>query len=222
MEFSGPQPADFANVRSLNIAFLRCLRGVATGVRMREVLPDSAATTVLGLGEGEIVRLAEMPLLLVSVREYDDGYWQALLDSEPTRDLLKPRAETPVVAQVAAAVLGFLWQLARHNPYATRLVSGATPDWCRRITACTLPSLLWRALEEDELLRPRFATEAGVWERLLGPGLSPMPEVRNAAQISVLQRLLTNFPDPARMRRRAAACRSAVPSVSVAEAHRRG
>ena len=34
MEFSGPQPADFANVRSLNIAFLRCLRGVATGVRI--------------------------------------------------------------------------------------------------------------------------------------------------------------------------------------------
>ena len=212
MEFSGPQPADFANVRSLNIAFLRCLRGVATGVRMRETLPDSAATTVLGLGEAEIVRLAEMPLLLVSVREYDDSYWQALLDSEPTRDLLKSRAETPVVAQVKAATLGFLWQLARHNPYAARLVSGATPEWCRRITACTLLSLLWRALAEDELLR---------WERLLGPGLSPLPEVRNAAQISVLQRLLTHLPDHTRTRRRAAACRSAVPSVSVAETRRR-
>lgn len=221
MDFSGPQPADFANVRSLNKAFLRCLRGVATGSRMRQMLPAAAGTTVLGLGEAEIARLAEMPLLLVSVREYDAAWWQALLDSEPTGQLLEPCLETAEVMQIAAATLGFLWQLARHNPYAVRLVSGATLDWCERLTECTLLGVLRRTRGVGELLEPRFGGDADVWERLLGAGLSPLPDVRRAARISILQRMLTDVPLSVSLRRRAAACKSAVPSFSVAERPRR-
>jgi hypothetical protein len=217
MDFSGPQPADFANVRSLNRAFLRCLRGVATGSRMRQRLPPAAGTAVLGLGEGEIARLAEMPLLLASVREYDAAWWGELLEAEPTGRLFEDGAETPEVAQVAAATLAFLWQLARHNPYAARLVSGATLDWCECLTECTVQGVLWRARGQADLLEPRFAADAEVWERLLGAGLSPLPEVRRAARMSVLQRMLTGPAVTTAPRRRAAACKAAVPSFSVAE-----
>ena len=217
MDYSGPQPADFANVRSLNKAFLRCLRSVAAGSRMRRMLPEAAGNTVLGLGEGEIARLADAPILLVSVREYDDSYWQTLLDSEPTGSLLDDRPGTPEVAEVAAATLAFLWQAARHNPYAARLVSGATLAWCERLAGWTLQGVLWRARGRGDLLEPRFAGDAEVWQRLLESGLSPLPEVRRAARIAVLQRMLTGPCARIAPRRRAAACRSAVPALGIAE-----
>jgi hypothetical protein len=216
MDFSGPQPADFADVRSLNKAFLRCLRGVAAGSRMRRKMPEAAGKTVLGLGEGEIARLAQMPMLLASVREYDDGYWRDLLDSEPTGRLAEDRYGTPEVAEVTATTVAFLWQLARHNPYAARLVSGATLGWCERLTGCTLQGVLWRVRVRDDLLEPRFATDAEAWQRLLGAGLSPLPEVRRAARMSMLQRMLTGQSIRAAPPRRAAACKSAVPSFSIA------
>ena len=141
MDFKRPASADYANVRSLNRTFLGMLREHELGAAQRVALPSMIRPQVLGLTDLQLERLSGCPFLLPSFREYDADFWQRLLADEPTGDLW---AEPPgaVMERVVTAGLAFLWQLARRNPFAVRLISGASIAWCEQLADVNLIDLL--------------------------------------------------------------------------------
>lgn len=217
MDFSGPQAADFDNIQSLNRAFLRRLRETCCGRRLRQAFAAAPRAIIKGLSDLQIERLSATPFLLLSLRERDDDYWRVLKDAEAQDDLFLHGDIDVETGQLTAAALAFLWQLSRRNPYATRLVSGATLNWCEQLSNCTLLRLLQRTSGRNDLLQPRLAENQDYWGKLLGPGLSSELDVRRAAHLTALQSMLTG--DPARHHRptRAAACDTLTPSLRVAE-----
>lgn len=217
MDFSGPQKAEFNNVRSLNRAFLNSLRAPSEVTGLRQAFPPKLCPMVEGLTDLQARRLSEAPFLLLSLREQDDDYWSALFAGDPNGDLFAATSGDRRDRHLVAAALGFLWQLAQHNPYAVRLVSGATMQWCDRLANCTLLRLLKRTADRADLLRPRLSENSEFWRKLLGPGLSSEPGIRTAAHLSALQSMLTI--DRAAQYRdvRAAACKIRPPAISVAE-----
>ncbi len=217
MDFSGPEPADFANVESLNYAFLRCVRRASCGRHQRQQLPQKIQRLVEGLTDLQIERLAAAPFLLLSLRERDEHYWQALLDDEPNSDLLVAVDSDTETQQLAAAGLAFLWALAKRNPYATRLVSGATLNWCEQLADYTMLQLLQQTHGRRDLLQPRFPGNEQFWSKLLGPGLSSERDVRIAAHLTALQSVLTEDPTTRYRATRAAACSTVVPSLRIAD-----
>jgi len=139
MDFQGPTLADYENVRSLNFAFLKLLQN---GWRLRR------------LGHHEIGRLAATPFLLFSFRERDDGFWQKVLTDDRTRDLFTlPMKATDDVGRLVSAGLGFVWQLAERNPFAARLLCGASTHWCEQITERTIFHILAVAGHRSDLLK---------------------------------------------------------------------
>jgi hypothetical protein len=221
MDFRGPEAADFANVNSLNRAFLGLLRETAAGRRIRQQLPDSVREMIRGLTDLQINRLSAVPFLLLSLRERDDRYWQVLTSDEADGDLFTSVCHETDTSQLGTAAVAFLWQLSTRNPYAARLLSGGTLVWCDQLANCTLLRLLQRTINSPDLLQPRLPNKVDFWKKLLGPGLSSEQNVRNAAHMAALQTMLTE--DPARQYRplRAAACDSIAPSRKVADKRRR-
>jgi len=217
MDFFGPEPADLAEVRSLNIAFLEYLRAAPDGQLLQQ-LPASLRPAVVALTDRQVQRLAAVPFLLLTMRESDHSFWAQLFGDRPMRDLF---ASAPIVVdelgRITSAVLGFVWQLSRRNPYATRLVCGGSLDWCEQLAACTLLRLLQRAVDHQDLIEIRFAGNIEFWHRLLGAGLSSEPGVRSAAHLCALQTVLISRELTSGSRLRAAACHSAVPTMSVRE-----
>ena len=217
MDFIGPEPADLAEVQSLNIAFLEYLRAAPDGQLLQQ-LPASLRPAVVALTDRQVQRLAAVPFLLLTMRESDHSFWAQLFGERPMRDLF---ASAPVVVdelgRITSAALGFVWQLSRRNPYATRLVCGGSLDWCEQLAACTLLRLLQRAVDHQDLIGIRFAGNTEFWHRLLGAGLSSEPDVRRAAHLCALQTVLTARELTSGSRLRAAACHSAVPTMSVRE-----
>lgn len=221
MDFFGPEPADFANVRALNHAFLLCLRAPIRGEHLRRSLPHTLQAAAKGLTDLQVERLATAPFLLLSLRERDEAYWRAFASDEPDLDLDLFRTRDRESDALGPAALSFLWQLARHNPYAARLLSGATLQWCEQLANCTLVTLLQRAASRGDLLQPRLCADGDFWRRSLGPGLSSDAKVRHAAHVTALQSLLTNDPVANYRRMKSAACRSAAPSMNIADIPRR-
>src|SRR5690606_4643968 len=213
MDFLGPSAADYENVASLNRGFLalvpraprRCLGGLREdlGARLR------ALTAV------QAERLAAAPFLLMSFRERDERLWEAAFARQATPDLFATRAADDL-ARLAAAGLGFLWQLARHNPFAARLVCGAGVHWCERLTELPFLHLFALAAGDEELLTVRAGQHSELWSKLLTDGSSHDAEVRRAAHITALQTVLTRAWLPARAWP-AAACATRVPSLQVAD-----
>ncbi len=217
MDFNGPEPADLAEVQSLNIAFLEYLRAAPDGQLLQQ-LPTSLRPAVVALTDRQVQRLAAVPFLLLTMRESDHAYWARLFGDRPMGDLF---ACAPVVVdelgRITSATLGFVWQLSRRNPYATRLVCGGTLDWCEQLAACTLLRLLQRAVDHQDLIGVRFSGSIEFWHRLLGAGLSSEAGVRRAAHLCALQTVLTAPELMNGSRLRAAACHSAVPTLTVRE-----
>lgn len=195
MDYQGPTAEDLANVAALNSSYLEIVRD----------LPGSPVTRLTARGIG---RLAQAPFLLFTLREDDPEYWRRLLDSSGQLELQRP--ETPAgnrYRDLRVAAAGFLWELARRNAFAARLVSGAPQPWCDAIAGLTLVELHRRVATRHDLVRPRFPAAAPVWGRLLAAGGGSIDELRRAAQLSALQDMLTR-PGPADDRTvRAAACR---------------
>jgi hypothetical protein len=217
MDFSGPEPADFTNVQSLNYAFLSCLRKSTSGVAIRQQFVPALRPVIEGLTDLHIRRLCATPFLLFSLRERDDAYWSFLFDDDPNGDLFKLATPVDEIGQIVAAGLGFMWQLARRNPYAARLVSGATLNWCEQLAECTLLGVLQRTAGRDDLLRARLADNDEFWGKLLRAGLSSEQDVRAAAHLAALHTLLTQNSADAYAPVRAAACSIPAPSLRVAE-----
>jgi hypothetical protein len=76
MEYQGPESADLANVRALNTAFLDWLRS-RDDVASAPLTPEIAAA-IRSMSRSQLERLARVPFLLMSFREYDDNRWRAL------------------------------------------------------------------------------------------------------------------------------------------------
>ena len=217
MDFSGPQKAEFENVRSLNRAFLSSLRTPHDAIGLRQAFAPKLRPMIEGLTDLQARRLSAAPFLLLSLREQDDDYWSALFAADPNGDLFASPSGDGRDRHLAAAALGFLWQLAQHNPYAVRLLSGATVNWCDSLANRTLLSLLERTADRTDLLRPRLSENLVFWRKLLGPGLSSEPTIRTAAHLSALQSMLTIDRVAQYRDIRAAACKIQPPALRVAE-----
>ena len=71
--------------------------------------------------------------------------------------------------------------------------------------------LFTRTLEDQTLLAPRMAGEAGLWDKLLTAGVSNRRHLRLAARVGALQTVLTNA--PVRPYRALAAAASRMPTA---------
>jgi hypothetical protein len=174
---------------------------------------------VAALTGRQIERLAGVPFLLLTLNESDDTYWSRVRDELPVRDLFAAsHSPGDPLGRIVVAALGFQWQLARKNPYAARLISGASLSWCEQLASCTLLRVLQCAVEYQGLIAPRQAAHKVLWARLLGAGLSSAEDVRRAAHLSALQIVLSPVISMSERRWRSAACHTSVP---VLEAHGR-
>lgn len=207
MAFDGPRTADYDNVLSLNQAYLTVLRqDPASHAGLAHLAPELfGRITQLTVHEAE--RLAAVPFLLLSFREHDERYWKRVLDADRDRDLFAC-AGSEDVDTIIAAGLGFVWQLARDNPYAVRLFCGASLYWCERIAEQTFYQLLSAVMARGGVPCLRNAHDIGLWSKLLGAGCDKRAHVRNAAHMSALQMILTR-PEHTRQSVYARAARSA-------------
>jgi hypothetical protein len=208
MHYHGPDTADLANVFMLNRAFIAWQRASTPDTAPERGLPPDIRARFAALSCEQHERLARVPFLLMSFAEDDAARWHALFAEQRTRDLLQcvqRRDET--ASRLIAAGLGFLWQLAQRNPYAVRLVSGASLTWSEQLAACTLMDLFSRALEDQALLAPRMADRPDLWHRLLTAGVSNRRHLRRAARVAALQTVLTQSPLRACRPLAAAACK---------------
>lgn len=214
----GASADDYDNVYSLNRGFLASLRrdpGARTCLRS---LPRRYAERLAALSEREALRLAKTPFLLMSFRERDDRFWEPVFADPGNRDLFAPAAPTEdVVSRLIAAGLGFVWQLARYNPYAARLICGASLHWCEQLTERTFLHVLALAAMQRDLLTIRAPDDPELWDKLLDNGVSGESNVRRAAHISALQCVLTNAALPAVRRLASAACAVRTPVLRVAD-----
>lgn len=221
MQYPGPETSDLENVLALNRAFLGLVARSGSPHAILQNLPGGTGDRLAGLGPKAAERLAGAPFMMFSLRERDDVYWEALLAQGDTADLFRPApAPDPGTGKLAAAGLGFAWQLARRNPYALRLLSGASLHWCEEIAARPLVDLLSRAASRPDIIELRCGNSVPFWDKLLDRGISGRRDVRVAAHLSAWQRILT--PEPATTGAwAAAACRSRIPSLAVADKRRR-
>jgi hypothetical protein len=167
----------------------------------------------------EIGRLSRTPFLLMSVNDEDERRWREVFASNPCADLLDAeylpdRAES----RLLMATLGFLWHVAKRNPYTARLVSGASLDWCDQFASLPLVAL-YEQLGHCSPLRPRLAHDGDFWRKLLGAGISSRKDVRLAARISAMQTVITRCAPMKGQPLAAAACK--LPAVSMRVADRR-
>ena len=214
MHYQGPDRADLTNVFVLNTAFIAWQR-TRPPERVRDNgMPPESRTRLAALSLEQCERLARTPFLLMSLAEDDEDRWQSLFSEQQTRDLLQcGQMRDEAAARLTAAGLGFLWQLVQRNPYAARLVSGASLAWCEQLAACTLMDLYTRVLEDQALLVPRMAGKTGLWDKLLTAGVSNRRQLRLAARVAALQTVLTT----PRLRQygelAAAACKTPPPRI---------
>jgi hypothetical protein len=218
VEFRGPGATDFENVHSLNRAFLKLLKCDPDAGKCLQGLAPTLAGRLSSLTDGEAERLSVTPFLLLSFRERDDEFWEVIFAEVAHRDLFAlPRQPSDDLGRLISAGLGFVWQLARQNPFAARLVCGASLYWCEQLTERTFFRVLATAGARADVLTLRCATDAGLWAKLLASGVSREKQVRRAAHISALQSVLTRSSMPDRKRWAAAACAVKAPTMKVAD-----
>lgn len=218
MELMGPAAADFENVRSLNREYLKLLTRAAGTRGCLTELPQELAGKLSSLPETEAERLAGTPFLLLSFRERDDEYWEGIFADNVHGDLFAvPESPSDELGCLISAGLGFVWQLARQNPYAARLICGASLHWCEQLAERTFFQVLARAGNRSDVLALRCGSDAELWTKLLDSGVSREKHVRRAAHISALQSVLTRAPIPGRKKWAAAACALRSPTLMVAD-----
>lgn len=215
MHYPGPERVDFDDVHALNQAFLALLRQDLRVARADVSLRDDLSARLTALSERQVERLARAPFLLMSFRENDERFWDEVHAAEPRYDLFAESLPSER-ARLVSAGLGFAWRLARQNPYALRLVCGASLHWCERLSERPLVHVLDCAAARDDILTLRGDADAHLWSKLLFAGVSNASRQRVASHLSALQMLLTRTSDEPRSRWASAACRTRVPSLSLA------
>ena len=190
MPFDGPTPVDYRNVCALNRAYLSLLQASRRARRGLLKLSSPQCRRMTSLTRHQVDRLSATPFLLLSLRERDDKLWAQILSDEREPDLFtRPVADD--LDRLQSAALGFVWQIARQNPYTLRLICGATLHWCEQIAERTFFGLLAAVAPYPDLLELRRANDDELWSKLLGDGVCRETEVRTAAHVSALQTVLT-------------------------------
>ena len=214
----GPKATDLENVRALNEAFLTMLRRSPHARKHLFGLRSDVARQLIDLSPRRAARLAEVPFLLFSFRERDEPFWRPAFDVDTTQDLFAPTPQMHGdVSRLIDAGLGFIWQLAKQNPYVLRMVCGATVHWCEQVAEHPLIQILGFASSNHEMLVIRLERKTEVWLKLLDAGVSDLREVRRAAHISALQTVLTSTEEVAGTAWASAACRTQIPILQVAD-----
>lgn len=214
MNYPGPSRSDFANVRALNREFLRVVKASPEAFDFE----TQRRNRLVSLGRRQAEWLSAVPFLLLSVQEDDAALWQRLVRDDPYSDLfIGPHKQSADVCNLAATAVGFLWQLAQHNPYAVRLLSGAPPGWCELITGVTYFELVTLVRNCANLLVVRSSANTEFWTKLLDGGVRPENDIRRASQIAALQIHLTSRLPTLSQAWPAAACRTRQPQLRVAE-----
>ncbi len=190
MSFDGPDRGDYENVISLNQAYLTLLRKDRQLCRTPGGAAEPVYERIRELNRHQVGRLATTPFLLFSFRERDDRYWGRVLGEARAPDLFRSVASRDIDTLVSAA-LGFIWQLARRNPYTLRLICGATLYWCERVAEPTFYQLLDAVRCSGDLPVLRLAHQSTMWQKLLDKGIGRENQSRSAAQMSALQTVLT-------------------------------
>jgi hypothetical protein len=197
MVFDGPAAADYENVASLNRAYLSVLRQDSRAHHGLAHLSAGLYGRITELTEKQVDYLAQAPFLLLSFREHDDRYWERTFGDRRDRDLFASSGSEDL-DMVVSAGLGFVWQLARQNPYALRLFCGASIYWCERICEQTFFALLSAVMAHGRVAELRHAYDHELWGKLLDQGINARAAIRRASHMSALQTVLTR---PANQRR---------------------
>ena len=216
MAFDGPAPVDYRNVRALNHAYLSLLQENRRARQSLLELSPPLRRRITSLTRHQVDRLSATPFLLLSFRERDDDLWSQILDAESGRDLFT-RPEADEFDRLQSAGLGFVWQLARQNPYTLRLTCGATLHWCEQIAERTFFGLLAAVAPHADLLQLRRGNDAVLWSKLLVNGVSRETVVRTAAHVSALQTVLTRPAASVPRTWTVAACKTKERSLRVAD-----
>jgi hypothetical protein len=220
MDFECPDGSAYINLRSLNRGFLELL----AERHSMPAVPQDIATRIRLMSERQRERLAATPFLLFSLRERDDRYWQSVIATATDRDadLFDPSSATANQrAKLVCATLGYIWQLARNNPYAARLMCGASLHWCETIGEMTLYRLIAAAGTRDDIMVLRHCENSDLWSKLLVSGVRREIMEREAAQVSALQLVLTGGAGGAEAQLAVAACRRRPPRLRVADRTRK-
>ena len=200
MQFSGPDKADLADLREINLGFLELLGREGAGRTLLADVPERIAGRLRSLSGEERRRLARSPFLLCSCREDDIEYWQQLLQPGTSHDLFTTGAEQAAdLLRLTSGVIGFTWQLARKNVFVARLLTGASSAWCEEIAMHPLLRLIDSGSRRGDGIRLRLSHDGRFWERLLQNAVSDDPLIRRAARAGGLQRVLLSSPSPTRL-----------------------
>ena len=195
MDYRGPQQADYANVRALNGAFLRLVQRPPHTASLLAGLPPALRERSRQLTGLQRERLAGVPFLLFSFRELDGAYWEQLFHAQGPADLFAGAPLDEDLSRLVAAGLGYLWQLARRNAYAARILCCASLHWCEQLAERPLLDIVSAASRRDVLIL-RAPADACLWHKLLHVATSAERAVSDAAKVSALQRLLTSPAPP--------------------------
>ncbi len=218
MGFNGPDATDYENVLTLNQAWLELTPRDAALQRGLDGMPVDLCKRMTSLSSSQIARLAKTPFLLFSFRETDEAYWTQTLAERPGAGLFDIRSTEDADTLISAA-LGFIWQLARRNPYALRVICGATLYWSERIAELTFFELLDAVRATGEPPVARLGRHTDLWRKLLGSGVSRQLLSCHAAQMAALQSILTQATDVTQDKFTLAARSIAVPQQRIARSN---
>ncbi|MGI9203862.1 MAG: hypothetical protein ACR2Q3_07615 [Woeseiaceae bacterium] len=218
MGFNGPDATDYENVLALNHAWLELAQRDAGLQRGLDGMAVELRKRMTSLSSSQTARLAKTPFLLFSFREADEAYWTRTLAERPGAGLFDIRSTDDTETLISAA-LGFIWQLARRNPYALRVICGATLYWSERIAELTFFELLDAVRATGDPPVARFGEHRDLWRKLLGSGVSRQLLSCHAAQMTALQSILTHATEARQDKLTLAARSMAVPEQRIAKSN---
>jgi hypothetical protein len=223
MQFQGPEAADLHTIRALNVAFIDAVAAGQLNAGTAGKTGQRLYARIRELDSQRRARLADCPFLLHSLPGASAPCWSRLFTAAPQDNLFAgQRGASVALVRLGAATLAFLWELSRRNPYAARLVSGASLGWCEQLADCDPVALTGFIAGESDMVFPRMPERESFWTRMLEAGTNASDEIREAAHLSGLQTLLTAEGKTTYRRLPAAACRMPARAMRVADRNKQG
>jgi hypothetical protein len=166
MQCKPPDKQFFAEIRDLNLGFLRLVADPRAGDEALGMLamPAASAAALQSLEEPELSRVASAPVLLA--RLDDLGFGSGVAETMPLPAGLDPQWSQRV-SLFAAGLLTYLWQLARRQPVAASLCLGPDPARVQALARLTGQEVLACGAVAGTILRARRVFRAPFLPELL-------------------------------------------------------
>lgn len=187
MHHQGLIEGHLEEVAALNAQYLALLLARGAPAADPRLAADSPLLARMArLGEERLAELADCPFLLYTLGEDElipqyRGFGRAEELADASRGL-------PALALMS---LTWLRSLARRNPFAVRLIAGATEGWCVELAGAAPGALVNHARRAERWMRPRFAREGRFWEDAIAAIEERRGERLRAVRTAGLQRLLS-------------------------------